>query len=207
VLNLGGIANISLINASGIAVGYDTGPGNCLLDAWIRKHKGCDYDECGQWAAGGEVDQRLLELLLADPYFALQPPKSTGVEHFNLSWLGEQLDRRQPDALTASFRDIQATLSELTAQSIAAAVGKTTAEELLICGGGVHNTDLLGRICRLLPGVKVDTTLACGIDPDWMEGMLFAWLARERIAGRLQDTRCITGAREPVLLGKVFEPA
>jgi len=207
ILNLGGIANISLLNAEGTAVGYDTGPGNCLLDAWIRQHRGRAYDDRGQWAAGGEVDASLLELLLADPYFSLRPPKSTGVEHFNLSWLQEKLDQRQPDAPEAGFRDIQATLSELTARSIAAAVGKTTAEELLICGGGVHNTDLLGRIGRLLPGVRVDTTSACGIDPDWMEGMLFAWLARERIAGRPQDTRCITGAREPVLLGEVFEPA
>ncbi len=207
VLNLGGIANISLINASGTAVGYDTGPGNCLVDAWIKKHKGVDYDQGGQWAAGGEVDLRLLELLLADPYFLLQPPKSTGVEHFNIPWLRERLDQLESEATTNSFRDVQATLSELTARSIAAAVGKTTADELLICGGGVHNTDLIRRICRLLPDLRVDTTDACGIDPDWMEGILFAWLARERIAGRLQDTRCITGAREPVLLGEVFEPA
>jgi anhydro-N-acetylmuramic acid kinase len=206
ILNLGGIANISLLNATGTAVGYDTGPGNCLLDAWIRKHKSCDYDESGQWAAGGEVDPHLLELLLSDAYFSLRPPKSTGVEYFNLHWLQERLDERKPDQLAASFRDIQATLSELTAQSIATAVKKTTANELLICGGGTRNNDLLRRIRRLLPNIRVDTTAICGIDPDWMEGILFAWLARERLAGRPQDTRCITGAREPVLLGTVFEP-
>jgi len=205
VLNLGGIANISLLNAEGTAVGYDTGPANCLLDAWIRKHKGCDYDEGGQWAAGGEVDHGLLELLYSDPYFSLGPPKSTGVEHFNLHWLQQRLDEREPESLTASFRDIQATLSELTAHSIAMAVKKTTANELLICGGGNHNTDLLRRIRRLLPEIRVDTTVVCGIDPDWMEGILFAWLAKERLAGRRQDTRFITGAREPVLLGEVFE--
>ena len=206
VLNLGGIANISLLNAEGTAVGYDTGPGNCLLDAWIRKHKGCDYDESGQWAAGGAVDQGLLELLYSDPYFNLRPPKSTGVEYFNLHWLHERLDERKPESLSASFRDIQATLSELTAHSVAMAVKKTTASELLICGGGVHNTDLLRRIRRLLPQIRLDTTAVCGIDPDWMEAILFAWLARERLAGRRHDTRCITGATEPVLLGEIFEP-
>jgi len=206
VLNLGGIANISLLNAEGTAVGYDTGPGNCLLDAWISKHKGCDYDESGQWAAGGTVDQGLLELLYSDSYFRLRPPKSTGVEHFNLHWLNERLDERKPESLSASFRDIQATLSELTAHSIAKAVMKTTAGEVLVCGGGTRNTDLLRRIRRLLPEIRVETTAVCGIDPDWMEGILFAWLARERIAGRPQDTRCITGARAPVLLGEIFEP-
>lgn len=206
ILNLGGIANISLLNATGTAVGYDTGPGNCLLDAWIRRHKGCDFDESGQWAAGGKVDPQLLELLRSDAYFSLRPPKSTGVEYFNLHWLQERLDEHKPEACAAGFRDIQATLSELTAHSIATAVKKTTASELLICGGGIHNTDLVRRIRRLLPETPVDTTAACGIDPDWVEGILFAWLARERVAGRPQDTRCITGAREPILLGEVFEP-
>ncbi len=207
VLNLGGIANISLINAAGTAVGYDTGPGNCLLDAWIRQHEGSDYDESGQWAAGGEVDHDLLGLLYSDPYFSLRPPKSTGVEYFNLYWLQDVLDKHRVDALEAGFRDTQATLSELTAHSVAAAVRNTLANELLVCGGGAHNLDLLERIRRLLPGIQVDTTASRGIDPDWMEGILFAWLARERLAGRPQDTRCITGARKPVMLGEVFEPA
>jgi len=206
VLNIGGIANISLLNAAGTVVGYDTGPGSCLLDAWISKHKGCQYDEDGEWSAGGEVDQNLLELMLSDPYFALRPPKSTGVEHFNLHWLQDRLDKRDSEAAAINYRDIQATLCELTAQSIAAAVRKTATDELLVCGGGVHNLDLLTRIDRLLPGIAVESTASCGIDPDWMEGILFAWLARERLAGRHQDTRCITGAREPVLLGEVFEP-
>ena len=206
VLNIGGIANISLLNAAGSVVGYDTGPGNCLLDAWIRKHKGCDFDEGGQWGAGGKVDQDLLDLLYSDPYFSLRPPKSTGVEHFNLHWLQERLDERASDTPATGFRDIQATLCELTAHSIAIAVGKTAAEELLVYGGGVHNPDLLRRIRRLLPGIAVGTTASHGLDPDWMEGILFAWLARERLAGRRHDTRCITGAQQPVLLGEVFEP-
>jgi anhydro-N-acetylmuramic acid kinase len=206
VLNLGGIANISLLHASGTAVGYDTGPGNCLLDTWIREHEGHPYDRAGQWAAGGQAVPELLDLLLADPYFAARPPKSTGVEYFNLHWLRSRLEQRGPEPWQASQRDIQATLSELTARTVAMALRSTLASELLVCGGGAHNADLLGRIRRLLPGLAVEPTSSLGIDPDWMEGILFAWLARERIAGRPQDTRCITGARRPVLLGEVFEP-
>ena len=207
VVNVGGVANISVLDANGAITGFDTGPGNCLLDTWIHKHKGSKYDEGGQWAAGGEVDQNLLELLLADPYFAMRSPKSTGVEYFNFYWLQGRLDARGSDAVQASFRDIQATLSELTARSIATAVSHSGASELLVCGGGAHNLDLLKRLQRLSPGVPVSTTASRGIDPDLMEGILFAWLARERIAGRKQDTRRITGARESVLLGEIFDPA
>jgi hypothetical protein len=150
------------------------------------------------------VDQNLLELLLADPYFTMRAPKSTGVEYFNFYWLQGRLDARASNAVQASFRDIQATLSELTARSVATAVLHCGARELLVCGGGAHNLDLLKRLQRLLPGVPVSTTASRGIDPDLMEGILFAWLARERIAGRKQDTRRITGARDSVLLGEIF---
>ncbi|MGH8034563.1 MAG: anhydro-N-acetylmuramic acid kinase, partial [Lysobacterales bacterium] len=206
VLNLGGIANISVLDHNGTISGYDTGPGNCLLDHWVRKHKGTDFDDGGQWAAGGNVDETLLDLLLADPYFALPPPKSTGVEYFNYYWLRSRLDGRRPDAVQASLRDIQTTLSELTARTSAEAVKSASAEELLVCGGGSHNHDVLKRLQRLLPDTRVNTTAIRGMDPDLVEGVLFAWLARERIAGRAQDTRRITGAREAVLLGEIFDP-
>jgi anhydro-N-acetylmuramic acid kinase len=206
VLNIGGIANISVLDQGGTISGFDTGPGNCLLDTWVRKHKGTDFDEGGQWAAGGSVDESLLDLLLADPYFALPAPKSTGVEYFNPYWLRSRLDGRRADEVQASLRDIQATLSELTARTSAAAVANTGAQELLVCGGGSHNHDLLKRLQRLLPDTPVNTTSSRGIDPDLVEGVLFAWLARERIAGRHQDTRHITGAREAVLLGEIFDP-
>lgn len=206
VLNIGGIANISVLDDSGAITGFDTGPGNCLLDTWVRKHKGTDFDEGGQWAAGGNVDENLLDLLLADPYFALPAPKSTGVEYFNHFWLRSRLDGRGADEVQASLRDIQATLSELTARTAAAAVTNTAAQELLVCGGGSHNFDLLKRLQRLMPERPVNTTASRGIDPDLVEGILFAWLARERIAGRVQDTRRITGARETVLLGEIFDP-
>jgi anhydro-N-acetylmuramic acid kinase len=210
VVNIGGIANVSLIDANGHVSGYDTGPGNCLLDAWVKKHRGSDYDHQGQWAAGGQVDRLLLDTLLADPYLSMPPPKSTGVEYFNYFWLQGRLEQRLSSPLQADFeasvQDVQATLSEFTAHTIAEALLATSAEELLVCGGGTHNLDLLNRLRRLLPGMPVDSTAAKGIDPDWMEAVLFAWLAREHLAGRKQETGPITGARHPVLLGEAFQP-
>jgi len=206
VVNIGGISNVSLLHAGGAVSGHDTGPGNCLLDGWIHKQKGQDYDAEGRWAAGGKVDRLLLDLLLDDPYFNRKPPKSTGVEYFNAHWLQARLTARTADSARSGSQDIQATLSELTAYSIADAVRFGNADELLVCGGGAHNLDLLQRLRHLLPDKTVDTTMKAGLDPDWVEGILFAWLARERIAGRQQDTASITGARAPVLLGEIFEP-
>lgn len=207
VLNLGGIANISVIDADGKVSGFDTGPANCLLDAWIRRHRGAAFDGDGAWAAGGRVDTDLLETLLADPYFGKPGPKSTGTEYFNLAWLEPLLDAHAGGARRWEPADVQATLAELTAASVADAVRPFAPADLLTCGGGVHNGDLLRRLQRRLPGIPLRSTAAAGLDPDWVEAVLFAWLARERLAGRPQDTRRITGAREPVLLGSVFDPA
>jgi anhydro-N-acetylmuramic acid kinase len=201
VLNLGGIANISVVNAAGTVSGFDTGPANCLLDAWIQNRQGLAFDRDGAWAAGGRVDQALLCELLQDPFFGRQPPKSTGTEYFNLAWLNRHLAGRSLDP-----RDVQATLAELTAASVADAVRPVDAGELLLCGGGAHNSHLLDRIGRLLPGVGLRSTADFGVPPDWVEAVLFAWLARERLAERPQDTRAITGARRPVLLGAVARP-
>lgn len=206
VLNIGGIANVSFVGADGSVSGFDTGPGNCLLDAWVQKHQGLSFDAGGAWAGGGAVDHVLLERLLLDPYFALSPPKSTGVEYFNFYWLESHLREQGTEWHAGGLRDVQATLAELTAKSVADAIRSAGVREVLVCGGGAHNADLLRRLARLLPGIRVATTAVCGLDPDWVEGLLFAWLARERIAGRLQDTRAITGAREPVLLGEIFSP-
>ena len=201
VLNLGGIANLSVLDADGGVSGFDTGPANCLLDAWVRRCKGASCDRGGAWAASGQVDSGVLEALLADPYFARRAPKSTGTEYFNLAWLEARLPQR--DLAPA---DLQATLAELTAASVADAVRPADPSELLLCGGGVHNMDLVQRLQRRLPDIPLRSTAAAGLDPDWVEAVLFAWLARERLAGRPQDTRAITGAREPVLLGRIFEP-
>lgn len=202
VLNLGGIANVSVLDADGGVSGYDTGPANCLLDAWVRRQCGQSFDRDGAWAAGGAVDESLLDDLRADPYFARPAPKSTGLEYFNPAWLQRQLAGHETEP-----RDVQATLAELSAASIADAVRASGADEVLACGGGVHNSDLLRRLRERLPGTPVRSTAAAGLDPDWVEAVLFAWLARERLAGHRQDTRPITGARSPVLLGQIFDPA
>lgn len=201
VLNLGGIANLSLLAADGTVRGFDTGPGNCLLDAWIRRHQGNAFDDGGAWASRGTVIQPVLMTLLEDPWFSRPPPKSTGVEYFNLRWL-------EAGAELAAFdvADIQATLSELTAQSIANALPPELAE-VLVCGGGVHNADLLQRLRARRPDCTIESTETHGVDPDAVEAMLFAWLARERLAGRAQDTTSITGASRPVLLGSIYRPA
>jgi len=206
VVNIGGISNVSLLHAGGSVSGHDTGPGNCLLDTWIRKHEGQDYDAGGKWAAGGKVDRILLDLLLDDPYFSMEAPKSTGVEYFNEHWLEGQLRTHREEHPEVSPQDIQATLAELTAYSIADAVRFANADDLLVCGGGTHNLDLMQRLNHLLPDKSVETTQIAGIDPDWVEGILFAWLARERLAERKQDTTLITGASQPILLGDIFEP-
>lgn len=202
VLNIGGIANLTILPAKGGVTGYDCGPGNCLMDAWTRRHLQKDYDNGGRWAARGQVDAELLERLLKDPYFSQPPPKSTGLERFNSSWLDKVLagsDLREVD--------VQTTLAELTAVSVANCLRDSfEPARLLVCGGGAHNAFLMRRLAAALPDVIVETTARYGTDPDWVEGLLFAWLARERLHERIQNTPPITGARHPVLLGDVHQP-
>jgi len=201
VLNLGGIANISVISSDGAVSGFDTGPANCLLDAWIQQQLGEAYDQGGQWSSGGTVDNLLLLQLMSDPYFKKPPPKSTGLEYFNLQWL-----RKKSDLEHINARDVQATLAQLTASSVAMSLSPYETLDILVCGGGVNNRDLMNRLRSLLPQCRLESTAAHGIDPDGVEAVLFAWLAHERLAGRAQDTAPITGAREAVLLGAVFRP-
>ena len=201
VLNLGGIANISVVSADGAVSGFDTGPANCLLDGWIRQYRGKDYDENGEWAATGSVDSLLLLDLLTDPYFKKPPPKSTGVEVFNLGWLRS---RKRLNSLRPV--DVQATLAQLTASSIASAITAYQADEILVCGGGVHNSDLLRRLQHLMPDCVIRSTGDAGLDPDCVEAVLFAWLARSRLERKTMDSRAITGAETTLLLGDVFRP-
>ena len=203
VLNLGGIANLTLLAADGDVSGFDTGPANCLLDDWYRRHHDGRYDVGGRWASSGRVDETWLHDLLDEPYFSRQPPKSTGIEYFSRGWL----DRHLPEWAGQRPADVQATLAELTARSVAGALkGENTPppEHLLVCGGGVHNHDLLERLARHLPAMKVTSTADHGVDPDYVEAVLFAWLARERLAARPVDTRTITGARVPILAGTII---
>ena len=200
VLNLGGIANLTLLPAQGVVRGFDTGPANALMDAWCERHTGAAFDANGAFAARGRVDAGLLASLLNDPWFALPPPKSTGREQFHLAWLQERLGDmpRAPE-------DVQATLLEVSAISVADALRATQANtaRLLVCGGGVHNPVLLQRIAARLPGVVVESTAVHGVDPDFVEAMGFAWLARETLAGRPGNLPAVTGAQGPRVLGAI----
>ncbi len=205
VVNLGGIANISVINQAGQVSGYDTGPANCLLDAWVQEHLHEPFDRDGNWAASGRKVSGLLQEMLADPYFHKPAPKSTGVEYFNLSWL-QSFTPEGSGKAPSDPADVQATLSELTAVTVADEIRPHAPNDVLVCGGGVHNSDLCLRLQKQLPGIAVKSTADFGLDPDWVEAVLFAWLARERLAGRPLDTTNITGAEKPVLLGFVAPP-
>lgn len=201
VLNLGGIGNLTLLPTSGDVRGFDTGPANALLDAWCERHTGQAFDAGGRLAASGKVDAELLQRLLDDPWFALPPPKSTGREQFHLSWLESHLHDRQGQ--TAA--DIQATLLELTAATVASALQRVQpgTARVLVCGGGVHNIALMGRLGTRLPGVQVESTAVHGLDPDYVEAMGFAWLARETLAGRPGNLPSVTGARGLRVLGAI----
>ncbi|HEX7081731.1 MAG TPA: anhydro-N-acetylmuramic acid kinase [Gammaproteobacteria bacterium] len=202
VVNIGGIANVTMLPAGGPVTGFDTGPGNTLLDRWIERMNGSAYDRDGAWAAGGRVDRALLESLQSDPYFAAAPPKSTGRERFNLAWLLDHLGRRGE---TLAPRDVQATLAELTAATIADAIRREAAgaQRLIVCGGGAHNADLLARLGRR-SGLPVETTARYGVPPDWVEGAAFAWLAHARLRGLPGSVAAVTGARREAVLGGVY---
>jgi anhydro-N-acetylmuramic acid kinase len=205
VVNVGGIANVSLLPAGGGTVtGFDTGPGNLLMDGWCERHLGAPYDRDGAWAAGGRVDAALLARLLDEPYFALPSPKSTGRDLFTMAWLDARLASL---AAPLAPRDVQATLAELTATTIADACRAFDAEEARICGGGAHNAHLMSRLAALLPPAAVTGTDALGVDPGAVEALAFAWLARERLAGRAANLPAVTGARGPRVLGAVYAPS
>ncbi len=200
VVNIGGIANVTDLAPGRPVRGFDTGPGNVLLDAWIARSLGRPYDADGTWAASGSVQAPLLAKMLAEPYFDLAPPKSTGRDLFDAGWL-DRFDLRRYAA-----HDVQATLAALTSRTIADAIqrhcGRT--DEVFVCGGGVHNASLLAGLRAALPGVAVESTAAGGVDPDWMEAMAFAWLAWRTIERRPGNLPDVTGARGPRILGAIY---
>lgn len=205
IVNIGGIANITLLpkNNPGPIVGFDTGPGNGMMDAWINDIFNEPYDKNGAWGLQGTVDEKLLQNFLADSYFRKAPPKSTGREYFNLDWVKKHLD--QVGGKIAPV-DVQTTLVELTARTIIDAIlHYLAAGEILVCGGGAHNAFLLTRLRDLgKPHFQVETTQKYGVDPDWVEAMAFAWLARQtmnRLPGNLPS---VTGAKLPAVLGGVY---
>lgn len=203
ILNIGGIANVTILGAGDAPVtGFDTGPGNTLLDRWTAMHRQEAFDRGGAWAATGTVIEELLETLLSYGYFDRQPPKSTGLEEFNLEWLTLR------DAQDYEPRDVQATLCELTAQTIADDIKRYAPEtrELFVCGGGAHNGELLRRLARNLPETVVETTAVAGLDPDWVEAAAFAWLAMRRMNNQPGNLPSVTGASRKVMLGAIHSP-
>lgn len=220
MLNLGGIANITVLPAADTkdkkqVIGYDTGPANLLLDAWTVMHTGNAYDAGGVWAQSGQVIETLLNQLLTHPFFAKSYPKSTGREDFNLAWL--QAELQQFDKVAANTRyssaDVQATLTELTAitasnqirqfiKTDGSSVEKQTAE-VYVCGGGALNNHLLTRLQAYLPHCMVTTTASLGLEPTWVEAVAFAWLARQTLMGETSNLPAVTGASKSVVLGQV----
>ncbi|MGM8910788.1 anhydro-N-acetylmuramic acid kinase [Psychrobacter sp. 1U1] len=210
LLNLGGIANITVLPANDSpVVGYDTGPANLLLDAWTALHTDHSYDAGGAWAQSGQVIEPLLNQLLEYPFFAKPYPKSTGREDFNLAWLQSELQHF--DQISASTRyssaDVQATLTELTAISasmqINMFINAHVDGSVYVCGGGALNNYLMTRLQAHLPHCTVETTASLGLEPTWVESVAFAWLARQTLMGETGNLPAVTGASKSVVLGQV----
>lgn len=202
VANIGGMANITFLPMAAEAAvrGFDTGPGNVLMDEWIKRHKNMAYDANGEWAASGKVNRPLLARMLEDDYFRRPPPKSTGREHFNLLWLDERLNACQ--GLAAE--DVQATLCELTAATLCLGITLVSpgCQQLILCGGGAHNKELLRRLARHLPGCRIRSSDEFGIHPDFMEAIAFAWLTHRHLNGQSGNLPSVTGAKCAVVLGE-----
>jgi anhydro-N-acetylmuramic acid kinase len=200
LVNIGGIANITILRKNQPPVGYDTGPGNTLMDAWIKKNQDFDYDANGDWASTGKIIKPLLKRLLDDPYFKQASPKSIGIEYFSDDWLSAYLEP------SYSPEDVQATLVSLTASSIADAIRSNAPEckRVALCGGGVHNKFLLEQVKQALPECNIDSTQAFGVDPDYLEAMMFAWFAQQTIRNKTVDLTQITGANKPSILGAIY---
>jgi len=203
VVNIGGIANITVLSASGVETsGFDTGPGNGLMDAWVSRHMSQPFDHNGEWAASGSVVDTLLQRFLDDPYFDLPAPKSTGFEYFNPDWIDRiNVDRYAPN-------DVQATLCELSATTIATSIQNCANNpgDVFVCGGGAHNVELMRRLGELLPDSIVSSTTAAGLSPDWVEAVAFAWLARQTVEGKTGNLPSVTGASHKVVLGDIHSP-
>ncbi|MFQ1022942.1 anhydro-N-acetylmuramic acid kinase [Avibacterium paragallinarum] len=207
VLNIGGISNISVLVPNQPVIGYDTGVGNALMDSWITKHQGKPYDKNGEWAKTGQSNAALLQALLADPYFSLPAPKSTGRERFNLAWL-EKILAKQTALFPLAPQDVQATLAEFTAQCSARELAGFAQSDLprllLVCGGGAKNPVIMAHLQRLLPEWQLATTTDYGLDADYLEAAAFAWLAYRRMENLPSNEPSITGASRAVSLGVIY---
>ncbi|MDG6882460.1 Anhydro-N-acetylmuramic acid kinase [Phocoenobacter uteri] len=208
VLNIGGISNISVLMPNQPVIGYDTGVGNLLLDAWIGKHLNQSYDKNGDWAKTGKVNSELLRLLLDEPFFSQEPPKSTGRELFNLTWLEQKIVNFEKNHTACSPKDIQRTLVEFTVQSTVQELLRLNTQSLpcrlLVCGGGAKNPLIMQGFTELLPQWKVSTTTEYGLDLDYVEAVAFAWLAYQRIHNLPSNMPSVTGASKAVSLGVIY---
>lgn len=207
VLNIGGISNVSLLIPNQPVMGFDTGTGNTLLDQWIEKHLGIPYDKNGEWAATGQINEVLLDNLLEEPFFRQPPPKSTGRELFNLSWLEQKIQNITTNSTALLPQDIQATLVEFTVSSIAASLNSidtTLPKRLLVCGGGAKNKFIMQRLANSLPNWEIYTTNEFGMDADYVEAAAFAWLAYRRMNHQTGNLPDVTGAQRAVGLGAIF---
>lgn len=198
VANIGGIANITVLSPAQPVLGFDTGPGNGLMNLWAQQHFNQNYDSAGQIAASGACIQPLLDAMLADDYFAKPPPKSTGREYFNASWLKPyNLSEYAPT-------DVLCTLTHLTALTLADSIKLYQPERLLVCGGGAHNHYLMQQLAEYCGGGSITATTAVGMHPDWAEAVAFAWLAQQKIQGRPGNLKSVTGAKDTSVLGALY---
>jgi anhydro-N-acetylmuramic acid kinase len=202
VINLGGIANVTLLSGDIYepVLGFDTGPGNILIDAWIRAQKKLDYDKDGAWAASGKLNEKLLQRLLADDYLLAPPPKTTGREYFNLPWLKNYLTEELPP------EDIQHTLTAFTALSALQALEQYGFEDgqIILCGGGVYNKLLVEYFEKYRGPYSVHFSGEFGVDPKWLEAIAFAWLAKQTLSGKPGNIPSVTGAKRSVILGGIY---
>ena len=205
IVNIGGICNVTFLykNQQQVTTGFDTGPGNMLLDGWIQYHLDKEFDKNGAWAASGKVNQNLLDNLLADPYFQKSPPKSTGREYFNLPWLQSYLEH-----ITTQLEpeDVQATLVQLTAYSMAKDIKQylPSPGKVILCGGGAYNGYLRAQLAQQLPDFVIEDSQNYGIPPQWLEAVAFAWFAQQTLDNKSIDLRHITGASAPSLVGTIY---
>lgn len=201
IVNIGGIANITGISADDRVIGFDTGPGNTLLDQWVQRHTGAHYDRDGSWGATGQIIPALLDAMLQDPYFALPAPKSTGREYFHLEWLESHLHHQKFEPV-----DVQATLVELTARTIAEHIAKLpfAPGAVFACGGGAYNHHLMTRLETLLHPRLLASTAQLGIAPEWVEATAFAWLAQQTLRNLPGNLPAVTGAAGFRVLGAIY---
>ena len=204
IVNIGGITNITALDHTEV-IGFDTGPGNCLMDCWSRENNVGNYDDKGSWASSGTINQSLLETMMDDDYFSRKYPKSTGPDYFNHKWIKDNIAKSDNKI---SPEDVQATLLQITVLSLVESINllNLSKETIYLCGGGVHNEFLCNEITKQSKA-KVNTTLDLGIDPDYVEAICFAWLAKQRIHNINFNLNKITGSKGEVYLGRIYEPS